>query len=68
MKRKAIVTETVTYEIEFDVAADADDDTVEEAARDEWGSNSARDPDNYECDIEIVHIVSDESRSWGPRR
>ena len=53
MKRKAIVTETVTYHIEFDVPEGADDDAVEELAYTEWGNNPDRDPSNYECDIEV---------------
>ncbi len=56
MKRKAIVTETVTYHIEFDVPEGADDDQIEELAHDEWGTNPDRDPDNYECDIEVVDV------------
>jgi len=56
MKRKAIVTETVTYYIEFDVPEGADDDQIEELAHDEWGTNPDRDPDNYECDIEVVDV------------
>ncbi len=53
MKRRARVTETVTYHIEFDVPDDADDDLIEELAHAEWGTNPDRDPDDYECDIEV---------------
>jgi hypothetical protein len=53
MKRKATVTETVTYHIEFDVPDDADNDLVEELAHDEWESCNWRKPDDYECDIEV---------------
>ena len=53
MKRKAVVTETVTYYIEFDVPEGADDETIEDAARTEWGCNPDRHPDDYECDIEV---------------
>lgn len=53
MKRKAVVTETVTYYIEFDVPEGADDETIEDAAREEWVAHPGRDPDDYECDIEV---------------
>jgi hypothetical protein len=56
MKRKAIVTETVTYHIEFDVPEGADDDEIENLAHTEWGTNPDRDPDDYECDIEVVDV------------
>jgi hypothetical protein len=56
MKRTAIVTETVTYKITFDAPDEADDDQIEELAHTEWGTNPDRDPDNYECDIEVVDV------------
>jgi hypothetical protein len=68
MKCKAIVTETVTYHIEFEAPEDANDDLLDELAREEWGTNPDRDPDNYECDIEVDYPVSDEARSYGPRK
>jgi hypothetical protein len=52
--RKAIVTETVTYVISFEVPDGADDDEIEELAHTEWGTNPDRDPDDYECDISVV--------------
>jgi hypothetical protein len=52
--RKAIVTETVTYVISFEVPDGADDDEIEELAHTEWGTNPDRDPDNYECDISVA--------------
>jgi hypothetical protein len=53
MKRRAVVTETVTYFIEFEVPEGADEDQIEELAHAEWGTNPDRDPDEYECDIEV---------------
>ena len=53
MKRTATVTETVTYKIEFEVPEGVDEDQVEELAHTEWGIAPDRDPDNYECDIEV---------------
>lgn len=53
MKKKAIVTETVTYVIEFEVPDWADEDEIEDLAEEEWASNSGRKPNNYECEIEV---------------
>jgi hypothetical protein len=53
MKRKAVVTETVTYHIEFEVPDGADDDLIEELAHTEWGTNPDRDPDDYDCFVEV---------------
>lgn len=57
MKRKALVTETVTYYIEFEVPEGANETEVEDAAHKEWGANPARKPDDYECSIEVEGIV-----------
>jgi len=56
MKRKAIVTETITYHIEFDVPEGADDDEVENLAHEEWGTNPDRDPDDYDCYVEVIGV------------
>lgn len=54
MKRRyATVTETTTYRIEFDAPEHADMDELDELARVEWESNSGRDPNDYECEIEV---------------
>ena len=53
MKRRAAVTETVTYFIEFEVPEGADETQVEDAAHEEWESNPARKPSDYECSIEV---------------
>lgn len=68
MKVKATVTETSTYTIWVDVPDDATDDQIDDAAREEWGANPGRKPVGYECDIEADYPVSDESRSYGPRK
>lgn len=57
MKRKAVVTETVTYFIEFEVPEGADETQVEDAAHEEWGANPARKPSDYECSIEVEDVV-----------
>ena len=57
MKRRAIVTETVTYFIEFEVPEGADETQVEDAAYEEWEANPARKPSDYECSIEVDEIV-----------
>ncbi len=53
MKRTATVTETMTYKITFEVPDGANEEAIEDAAHEEWGTNPDRDPDNYECDIEV---------------
>lgn len=53
MKKKVCVTETQTYYFEIEVPDDADDQTIEESAHAEWGTNPSRRPDDYECDIEV---------------
>ena len=58
MKRKAVVTESVTYFIEFDVPEGADEDTIEDAAREAWAANPGRDPDDYECDIDVEKVAT----------
>ena len=68
MKRIAIITETSTYRIEFEAPEDADDDMLDELARDEWELNVCRDPDDYSAECEVEDLVSDESRSYGPRK
>lgn len=54
MKRYAIITETATYRVEFDAPEGADDDLLEELARDEWELNPGRKPVDYlaECEVE----------------
>jgi hypothetical protein len=68
MKRKAIVTETVTYHIEFEAPEDADDDMLDELALEEWELNPGRKPIDYSTECEVEDLVSDESRSYGPRK
>ena len=68
MKRTAIITETSTYRIEFEAPEDADDDMLDELARDEWGLNPGRKPVDYMAEFEVDDIVSDEARSYGPRK
>jgi hypothetical protein len=68
MKVKATVTETSTYIIWVDVHDDATDDQIDTAAQEEWGANPGRKPDDYDCDIEVDYPVSDEARSYGPRK
>jgi hypothetical protein len=54
MKRYAVITETVVYRVEFDAPEGADDDLLEELARDEWELNPGRKPVDYlaECEVE----------------
>ncbi len=53
MKRTVVVTETSTYFIEFEAPEGATEDEIEDAAREEWETNSWRKPDDYECSIEV---------------
>ena len=68
MKVKTTVTETVTYQFWVEVPDDATDEQIDDAAREEWGTHPDRKPVDYECDIEADYPVSDESRSYGPRK
>lgn len=68
MKRTATITETMTYRIEFEAPEDANDDMLDELARDEWELNLGRKPVDYTAECEVDDIVSDEARSYGPRR
>ena len=51
--RRARVTETQTYFIEFEVPEGADDEQIEFLSHEEWGANPGRKPDDYECVIEL---------------
>ena len=66
--RYATITETMTYRIAFEAPEDADADTLDELARDEWELNPGRKPVDYTAECEVDDIVSDESRSYGPRK
>ena len=68
MKVKTTVTETVTYEFWVEVPDDATDEQIEFLSHEEWGANPGRKPVDYECDIEVDYPVSDETRSYGPRK
>lgn len=68
MKRTAFITETATYRVEFDAPDDANDDLLDELARDEYALNAWRRPIDLTTECEVEDIVSDESRSYGPRK
>lgn len=55
---QAIVTETATYVIDFEVSTTWDADEIEQAARDEWDANPARKPDDYLCEIDVLRDTS----------
>ncbi len=54
MKRIAIITETVTYRIEFDAPEGADDDMLDELASDEWERYPGRKPVDYSTECEVL--------------
>lgn len=60
MKRAATITETTTYDIEFEVPDGASDDDVESAAWAEWERNPSRKPSDYECSVDVVEPDEDE--------
>lgn len=68
MIRYAIITETMTYKVEFEAPEDASDDLLDELARDEFGLNPGRKPGDYTVECEVEDLVSDEARSYGPRK
>ena len=53
MKRYATITETVTYRIEFEAPEGADEDQLEQLARDEWELNPGRKPVDYCADCQV---------------
>ena len=54
--RYATITETATYRIEFEAPEGADDDTLEQLARDEWELNPGRKPVDYMAECEVDNI------------